>query len=148
VYVAAGAPDSGQSFNDWWKDYPPSPGAAEIKPYGSDGFVALTRKGVETCFVQDLPEDAARLIYATQGPIAGRCFDDKNSGAAWRNKPSSYIVAENDRMIPPAAQSDSAARMKAATLKLSSNHVPMLSRPEEVCEAIIEAAHAIALSMA
>ena len=55
VYVAAGAPAGGQSFHDWWKDYPPEAGAKEIKPYGNDGFLALTPKGVETCFVQDLP---------------------------------------------------------------------------------------------
>jgi len=109
-YVAAGAPDSGQSFNDWWKDYPAEEGAAEIKPYGSDGYVALTAKGIETCFVQDLPSEEAVVVYTTQGPLAARCFDDKNRTAAWRRKPSWYIVAEKDRMIPPAVQRDSAAR--------------------------------------
>jgi pimeloyl-ACP methyl ester carboxylesterase len=136
VYVAAGAPDSGQSFNDWWKDYPPQPGAAEIKPYGKDGFVALTPKGVETCFVQDLTPEEASLVYATQGPLAVRCFDDKIRSAAWRRVSSWYIVAENDRIIPPAVQRDSAARMKADTHTLASGHVPMLSRPREVASVI------------
>jgi len=136
VYVAAGAPDDGQSFNDWWKDYPPEAGAAKIKPYGSDGYVALTPKGVETCFVQDLPADEAAVVYATQGPLAARCFDDKNSKAAWRIKPSWYIVAEQDRMIPSAVQRDSAARMNSNMLTLPSSHVPMLSRPREVASFI------------
>jgi len=148
VYVAAGAPDSGQSFNDWWKDYPPEAGAAEIKPYGSDGFVALTPKGIETCFVQDISPEEASLVYATQGPLAARCFDDKNRSAAWRSKPSWYIVAEKDRMIPPAVQRDSAARMKANTFSLASSHVPMLSKPERVAEVIIKAAGAVVIAKA
>lgn len=143
LYVAAGAPDSGQSFNDWWKDYLPQPGGAEITPYGNDGFVALTPKGVETCFVQDLPAEEAKVVYATQGPLAARCFDDKNSRAAWRNKPSWYIVAEEDRMIAPAVERDSAARMKANTVSLASSHVPMLSQPERVAEVIIRAVESI-----
>ena len=144
VYVAAGAPDNGQSFNDWWKNYRPQPGAAEIKPFGNDGFLALTPRGVETCFVQDLPAEQASVVYATQGPLAARCFDDKISAAAWRIKPSWYIVAEKDRMIPPSVERDSAERMRAKTVTLTSSHVPMLSQPERVAEVIINAAHAIA----
>jgi pimeloyl-ACP methyl ester carboxylesterase len=89
VYVAAGAPDSGQSFQDWWKDYDPTPGAAEIKPYG-DGYVALTPEGVRKLFVQDLPAEEADIVYATQGPLAVTCFANKISTAAWRAKPSWY----------------------------------------------------------
>jgi hypothetical protein len=58
VYVAAGAPDSGQSFADWRKDYTRAPGAAEIKPYG-EGYVALTAEGVRKHFVQDVPSEEA-----------------------------------------------------------------------------------------
>jgi pimeloyl-ACP methyl ester carboxylesterase len=87
VYVAAGAPDSGQSFNDWWKPYTPAPGAAEIRPYG-EGYVALTAEGVRRHFVQDLPADEADIVFATQGPLATRCFSDTISAAAWRSKPS------------------------------------------------------------
>ena len=76
VYVAAGAPESGQSFGDWWKDYAPAPAAAEIKPYG-EGYVALTPEGVRKHFVQDIPADEADIVYATQGPLAARCFSDK-----------------------------------------------------------------------
>ncbi len=140
VYISAGAPDSDQSFNDWWKDYPPAPGAAEIKPFGNDGFVALTPAGVATAFVQDLPAEEAALVHAVQGPLAARCFADKVSPAAWRSKPSWYIVAEHDKTIPPAVQRDSAARMKAVTLTLPSSHVPMLSQPDKVAAFIEKAA--------
>lgn len=139
VYIAAGAPDSGQSFAEWWKDYPPAPGAAEIKPYG-EGYVALTLDGVRKHFVQDIPSVEADIVYATQGPLAVKCFGDKVTTAAWRSKPNWYLVAEQDETIPPAVERDSAARMGAETLVLKSSHVPMLSQPEVVADFIAKAA--------
>jgi pimeloyl-ACP methyl ester carboxylesterase len=139
VYVAAGAPDNGQSFNDWWKPYTPAPGAAEIRPYG-EGYVALTSEGVRRHFVQDLAADEADIVFATQGPLATRCFSDTISAAAWRSRPSWYMVAAKDETIPPDVQRDSANRMKAETLVLQSSHVPMLSQPEAVAEFVANAA--------
>jgi len=141
VYVAAGAPDSGQSFGEWWKDYPPVAGDA-IRAYG-EGYVALTRDGVRNHFVQDLPNDEADIVYATQSPLAARCFDDKVSAAAWRSKPSWYIVAAQDKTIPPAVEQASADRMGGETLVLQSSHVPMLSQPGAVAEFIASAAASI-----
>ena len=137
-----GCPDSGQSFGDWWKDYTPAPAAAEIKPYG-DGYVALTPEGVRKHFVQDIPAEEANIVYATQGPLAARCFSDKVLETAWRSKPSWYLVAAQDETIPPAVQRDSADRMGAETLVLQSSHVPMLSQPEAVAEFIASAAASI-----
>jgi pimeloyl-ACP methyl ester carboxylesterase len=139
VYVAAGAPNSGESFNDWGKPYPPAPGAAEIKPYGKDGFVAFTQLGIRQDFAQDVSKEEADVLYAVQGPLAARCLDDKISTAAWRTKPSWYIVASEDRAIPPAAESDSAKRMKATTLTLASSHVAMVSQPDKVAGFILKA---------
>jgi pimeloyl-ACP methyl ester carboxylesterase len=142
VYVAAGVPDDGQSFGDWWKNYTPAPAAAEIKPDG-EGFVALTPEGVRKHFVQDIPTDEADIVYATQGPLAARCFADTVSKTAWRSKPSWYIVAAQDQTIPPAVQRDSANRMGAETMVLQSSHVPMLSQPEAVAKFIAGAAASI-----
>ncbi len=114
VYVAAGAPDSGQSFDEWWKPYTPAPGASEIKPYG-EGYVAFYSQGVRKHFVQDIPADEADIVFATQGPLAVRCFADKISKAAWRSKPSWYIVAAHDETIPPDVERNSAKRMGAET---------------------------------
>ena len=139
VYIAAGAPDSGQSFGDWWKDYTPAPGAAEIKPYG-DGYVALTLEGVRQLFVLDLPRDEADIVYATQGPLAVKCFSDKISKAAWHSRPNWYIVASEDQTIPPGVERDSASRMCAKTCVLKSSHVPMLCQPDVVAELIANAA--------
>jgi len=138
VYVAAGAPDSGQSFAEWWHDYPPAPGAAEIQPYG-EGYVAVTAAGIRKHFVQDLPAAEADYVHAIQAPLAVRCFGDQVSHAAWRDKPSWYIVAANDQTIPPAVQRDSAQRMKAETVTLDSSHVPMLSQPAQVAGVILRA---------
>ena len=113
-----------------------------------NGGKALTPKGIETCFVQDISPEEASLVYATQGPLAARCFDDKNRSAAWRSKPSWYIVADKDRTIPPAVERDSAARMKADTLTLASSHVPMLSQPERVVEVITKAVGSVVLATA
>lgn len=142
VYIAAGAPDSGQSFDDWWKPYAPAPGAAEIKPYG-DGYVALTPAGVRKHFVQDIPTEEADIVFATQGPLAVRCFGDKISKAAWRSKPSWYMVAAHDETIPPQVQRDSASRMSGETVVLKSSHVPMLSQPDAVADLIAKAAAAV-----
>jgi len=142
VYVAAGAPDSGQSFDGWWKPYPPAAGVKEIAPYG-EGYVAYSKKGVRNHFVQDIPEDEADLVYATQGPLAVQCFGDKISQAAWKSKRSWYIVASNDQTIPPQAQHDSVARMGATGLVLESSHVPMLSAPGAVAQVIADAAESL-----
>jgi pimeloyl-ACP methyl ester carboxylesterase len=114
------------------------PGVAEIKPYGKDGYVALTQLGVRQ-LAQDLPKEEADLVYAVQGPLAARCFDDKISTAAWHTKPSWYIVASEDRAIPPAVESDSAKRMQAPTLTVASSHVPMVSQPNKVADFILKA---------
>ena len=107
--------------------------------------MALTPEGVRKHFVQDLPADEADIVYATQGPLAVKCFGDKISQAAWRSKPSWYIVATRDETIPPEVERDSAGRMGAQTLVLQSSHVPMLSQPEAVAEFITKAAASIGM---
>ncbi|WP_213991722.1 alpha/beta hydrolase [Sodalis sp. dw_96] len=142
VYVAAGAPDSGKSFNDWWQDYPPMPGTAEIEPCGEE-YLVMSREGVRKYFAGDIPQEEADVVFATQGPLAARCFDDLITTAAWRAKPSWYIVAENDQTIPPKVQRDSAQKLGAKTLKLKSSHVPMLSRPDAVADFLADAADSL-----
>ena len=81
VYISAGAPDSNQSFDEWWEGYPSAPGAAEIKPYGTDR-VALTLDGFRQFFAQDLGTDEIELLYCLQGPYASAANDEKISKAA------------------------------------------------------------------
>jgi pimeloyl-ACP methyl ester carboxylesterase len=145
IYVAAAAPDAGQSFGDWLGGRPPMPVIAQIYPVGQDGFLALTRQGMFEDVAQDLTEDEQSLLLAAQKPTAGRCFSDKvGPAAAWRAKPSWYVVAERDRTLPPDAERESARRMEATTLTLASGHMPMMSHPREVADFIRQAADTLA----
>lgn len=141
VYVAAFAPDVGQAVGDLGKDLPPPPGGAEIRP-DAGGYLTMTTKGVFENFAQDLPLAQKKLIFATQGATNSSVFGAKVANAAWKTKPSWYVVASNDRMIQPDLERKFAKTMKAKTLTLPSSHVPMLSHPNEVAKLIIEAAKA------
>ena len=142
VYVAAFAPDAGQSSNDLGKDGPPPPGLANIRP-DSAGFLSLTPENVARDFAQDLPATQTAVMAVTQGPIAGKSFDDKVSNAAWKSKPSWYIVAEKDRMIQPDLERAMAKKINARSTTLPTSHVPMLSRPNAVATVILAAAAAV-----
>jgi len=142
VYVAAFAPDEGQSSNDLGKDGPPPPGSANIRP-DSAGFLSLTPEGVARDFAQDLPAAQAAVMAVTQGPIAGKTFDERVTNAAWKTKPSWFIVAEKDRMIQPDLERAMAKKINARTTALPTSHVPMLSRPSDVATVILAAAAAV-----
>src|SRR5258705_13910356 len=98
VYVAAFAPDTGETAGDLGKPYPPPPAlAAPI--VDKQGFLRLSTEAVVKHFASDLPEKEARIVAATQGPIAGSAFGAQVSGVAWKTKPSWYIVSKLDRRI-------------------------------------------------
>jgi pimeloyl-ACP methyl ester carboxylesterase len=99
----------------------------------------MTTKGVLENFAQDLPMAERKLLAATQGPTNGAAFGAKLTNAAWKTKPTWYVVAADDRMIPPDLERKFAKAMNAKTITLHSSHVPMLSHPAEVAKLIIEA---------
>lgn len=139
VYIAAGAPDTGQSFNDWWKGYPVAPGAPEIKSHGKDRFV-LTLEGFRRFFAQDCATDESELLYCTQGPFAAAANNEPITHAAWRDKPSWSIIGEQDYMLLIELERDTAKKIGAKTLILQSSHVPMPSHSGEVADFIETAA--------
>lgn len=139
VYVAAFAPSEGQSPSDLSKDYPVAPGFLNLVP-DTFGFLTLNRDGMEKDFAQDLTAEETGVMFATQGPTAARCFTDAITTAAWRTKPSWYIVADSDRMIQPDQQAAMAAKIGAITSHLPTSHVPMMSKPAEVAAVIMAAA--------
>jgi len=142
VYVAAFAPDLGQSAGDLSNQYPPPSGGKEIRP-DSKGFLQLTDKGVAEDFAQDLTAPEKKLIAATQGQVSGpNELGAKVTTAAWKNKPTFYIVADHDRMISPELEKKFAEQMHAKTIHVSSSHVPMLSHPIQVADFIASAASA------
>jgi pimeloyl-ACP methyl ester carboxylesterase len=139
VFVAAFGPDTGESVGTTAKDFAPAPVGPEVKPI-EDGFLVLTRKGVIEDFAQDLTAGEKQVLFATQAPTSGSVFGASMSDAAWRHKPSFYVVAENDRMINPEYERFAAKRMGAKILALPTSHVPMLARPKKVAAFIAEAA--------
>jgi pimeloyl-ACP methyl ester carboxylesterase len=142
VYVAAFAPDAGQATSDLGKGGPPPPGSGSIRP-DSAGFLSLTPEGVARDFAQDLPAALTRVMAVTQGPIFARTFDEKVTNAAWKSKPSWFIVAGKDRMIQPDLERAMAKKINARTTALPTSHVPMLSRPGDVAAVILAAANAV-----
>ena len=140
VYVAAFAPDLGQSAGELNNQYPPPSGGKEIRP-DANGFLQITDKGVAEDFAQDLTTPEKQIIAAIQGQVSGpNELGAKVTTAAWKQKPTFYIVADQDRMISPELERKFAAQMHAKTIHISSSHVPMLSHPVQVAEFIASAA--------
>jgi pimeloyl-ACP methyl ester carboxylesterase len=142
VYVAAFAPDSGESVGSVSQAYPPAPLGAELRP-DSEGYLSITPKGVAEDFAQDLPAAETKLLWAAQGPTNGAVFGAPISNAAWKTKPSWYVVADQDRAIPPALEKAAAARMKATTIHLPASHVAMISHPKDVADLIEQATNTV-----
>jgi pimeloyl-ACP methyl ester carboxylesterase len=142
VYVAGGAPDSGQSIFDWWQGYASAAAFTEVVPYG-EGYIALSREGVRKYLAQDLPAEEADLVFATQAPLAERCQTDRVTTAAWLSKPSWCLIATHDHVFSPALQQHAAERMGAEVLVLQSSHMPHLSQPDAVAGFIANAAASI-----
>jgi pimeloyl-ACP methyl ester carboxylesterase len=139
VYVAAFAPSEGQSPMDQAKDYPTPPGFSNLVQ-DQFGYLTLNIDGMQKDFAQDLPAEETGVMFATQGPTAATCFFDAITTAAWKTKPSWYIVADNDRMIQPELQVALATKLNATTSHLPASHVAMMSKPAEVAAVIIAAA--------
>lgn len=114
---------------------------SEVRPYGDDGYLALTEQGIRRRLVPDIHDDEADLLYSTQTPIAMRCFSDKLTRVPNRAR----LLEESrgrsgQRCAMSAWTSTRPAKMDATTLTLSSGSVPMLSQPEAVAGFILEAA--------
>jgi pimeloyl-ACP methyl ester carboxylesterase len=141
VYLAAFAPDGGQSIGDISKAFPKPAGLDQVQPQPG-GFLLLSQKGIEDDFAQDLPAPEKAKLVAAQLKTAGSIFEAKPATAAWRSKPTWYVVATNDRMIDPAQEKRMAKQINAKTTMLPASHVVMLSHPKEVASVIGEAATA------
>ncbi|TPL96123.1 alpha/beta hydrolase [Mesorhizobium sp. B2-3-10] len=140
VYVAAFAP-KGVSINELGKGQPP-PWASALQP-DSGGYLRLSAEGVAKYFAQDLPPAEIGVIAATQGPAFSGIFDEKLTAAAYETKPSWYIVARHDRMIPPAAEAAMAKAIGAKVTELPTSHVAMLAKPREVADVILAAVDSV-----
>lgn len=138
VYVAAFAPDAGKSTAETGEGYPAAPGSKRFVA-DAEGFLSLPEAAMREDFAQDVPAAQAAVMTATQGPIQAKAFAAKVAGAAWKSKPSHFIVSARDRMIDPGLQRAMAKKIGATTTELSASHVPQQSRPAEVAKVILDA---------
>jgi pimeloyl-ACP methyl ester carboxylesterase len=141
LYVCALVPEEGQSAQDVTKPYP-SPGTAEFKQDAS-GFLSLSSKGINAHFAQDLPAETRNVIFTTQVPWAVQATVTKVTHAAWKTRPSWFVIGLQDHMVPPDLQRKETKMIKAKTLELNSSHIPMVSQPGKVAAFIISAAQAL-----
>ena len=142
VYVAAFAPSEGESVTDLTKDLPKAPWVSSLVA-DSGGYVTLPEPVMTKYFAPDLPAAKTRIMAATQGPILGKSFEEKVGKAAWQSKPSWYVVATQDQMIAPSLQQAMAKKIGAKTSSINASHVPFISKPKQVADAIIAAAATI-----
>lgn len=139
VYIDAFAPDAGESAGSLFAQFESAPLGAEMRP-DAKGYLKLTTVGVSTLFAQDLDETGQAVVYATQGPINGAALGGTLTEAAWRSRPTFYLIGDQDHAIPPVDQERMAARMNATIAHVGSSHVPMLSHPDVVTSFILQAA--------
>ncbi|ALN91579.1 alpha/beta fold hydrolase [Lysobacter gummosus] len=141
VYIAAFAPEAGESVLSLTAN--PAPGAPvpPIVP-PKDGFLRLDPAKFAASFAADLPKEDAEFMAASQVPWGLEAAGGKVTVPAWKSKPSWYLVANDDRMIPPPVQQTMAKRAGATVVEAPGSHAIYVSRPDVVAKIIEQAANA------
>lgn len=142
VYINAFAPDKGESVSSLIAN--PAPGAPvpPILP-PQNGFLFLDRAKFAASFAADVEADAASLMADSQVPWGVEALAGAVTEPAWKTKPSFYLVATEDKMIPPPAQQAMAGRAKAQVTEVPGSHAIYVSKPDKVAEVIRRAADAL-----
>ncbi len=138
VYVAAFAPDVGQSSAQQGEGFPVAPGLQQLQE--REGFLSLSQQVIADDFAQDLRPEQQREVFAHQLPLKASALSERVDTAAWRTHPSWYVVSRNDRMLSPPLQVATAQRIGAQLHSVDASHVSSLSAPAEVTATILEAA--------
>lgn len=140
VYIAAFAPDRGESVAALIKDPPPGADVPPILP-PQDGFLLLDKAKFASSFAADVSPEKAEFMANSQVPWGIEALDGKISQPAWKSKPSWYLVATDDRMIPPPAQRAMATRAGASVIEAKGSHAIYVSQPQVVAAIIKKAAN-------
>src|SRR4051794_11779788 len=140
VYITAFAPDAGESVNTLIADPPPGAPVPPILP-PVDGFLFLDREQFADSFAADVPADEAAFMADSQVPWGVDALNGPISEPAWRHKPTWYLVATDDRMIPPPAQRAMAERMGATLVEAPGSHSIYISQARSTADLIKRAAH-------
>ena len=141
VYVAAFAPDKGESAGSLESEVPLTAAAGFTKP-DKYGLVYFEAAKFHSGFAGDLSPELSDFMCKSQAPIAGKCFDETVENAAWKVKPTYAVVATEDKAISPVTERNMYKRAGAEVTELKGNHVIFMSNPEAVAKVIIAAAQA------
>jgi len=139
VYVAALAPDEGETVADVFYRGEPHPQAPKLVPDGH-GLIYLPQDAFATAYAQTAASADLAVLAAAQRPISLACITAPVSRPLWKDRPVWYLIAEEDRMISAANQHFMAERMQATQRAFPVDHTPMTTAPEAVVEVIREAA--------
>ncbi len=139
VYIAALAPDQGETVADVFYRTAPHPKAPKLAP-DANGLIWMPEEGFGCAVAHKASPDQVAIMAAVQRPIAVQCIQEKAPAPAWKMTPSWYLVAEEDRMINPETQRFMAGRMGADIRAYDVDHTPMYTEPQRVVDLILEAA--------
>jgi len=142
VYVAAFAPDAGETLGALGERFPAPPLGTAVVP-DSAGFLYIDRAKVADVFANDLPKEEAALLAATQKSIAAAIFGEPLKAAAWKSIPSWYVVSTQDKAINPDLERFMAKRMGAKIKEVKASHVSFISNPSEIAKVIESAAASV-----
>jgi pimeloyl-ACP methyl ester carboxylesterase len=145
VFVAALAPEEGQTVAEVFYREAPHPKAPQLAP-DKHGFIWMPNGAFAEVFAQNASTEVAGILAATQRPIAVSCIQEAVKAPAWRSTSSWYLVAEDDRMIDQKTQRFMAGRMRAKTQSHAVDHIPLVTAPELVAAIILDAVEATILS--
>lgn len=139
VYIAALAPDEGETVAQVFYKDEPHPNAPQLGP-DAEGWIWMPEQAFADAVSQNATADQLALSKAVQRPISVRCIQEPAPAPTWKQKPSWYLVAEEDRMINPKTQHFMAERIKATVKSFAVDHTPLLTAPQQVIDIILDAA--------
>lgn len=147
VYIAGFAPDKGESVNSLIKDPPPDAPVPPILP-PRDGYLFLDKSKFHASFAGDVEAEKAAFMADSQVPWGLDALSGEISEPAWKSKPSWYLLATEDRMIPPPAQRFMSKRAGSTVVEVAGSHAVYVSQPNAVAALIKQAAQGAAAATA
>jgi len=147
VYITAFAPDKGESVATLIKDPPPGAPVPPILP-PQDGYLFLDRAKFRASFAGDVDAERAAFMADSQVPWGVEALGGKISEPAWKTKPSWYLIATDDKMIPPDAQRSMSKRAGSTVVEVKGSHAIYVSQPQAVAALIEQAAKSVKTSVA
>ena len=142
MYITAFVLDEGESIGALLGQEPPSPAPTHLI-IDEQGFAWMPEEDFVGHFAADVDPVRARVMWPVQQPLSATALQEMMGVPAWKSRPSWFLIAAGDQAIPPDAERQFAARMDATTVEVPSNHVAMVSHPQDVLALIQAGAQAV-----